>query len=53
MRSLALLRAIRAANVPRLVFSSTGSMYVGDGTVAFETAEVRPQSTCPGGRREA
>ncbi|WP_406238330.1 UDP-glucose 4-epimerase GalE [Nocardia sp. NBC_01009] len=43
--SLALLRAIRASNVPRLVFSSTGSMYVGDGTTAFdETAEVRPQN---------
>ncbi|MBF6399475.1 UDP-glucose 4-epimerase GalE [Nocardia cyriacigeorgica] len=43
--SLALLRAIRAANVPRLIFSSTGSMYTGDGETAFdETAEVRPQN---------
>ncbi|MFE7802554.1 NAD-dependent epimerase/dehydratase family protein [Nocardia sp. NPDC057440] len=43
--SLAPLRAIPAANVPRLVFSSTGSMYVGDRTVAFdETTEVRPQN---------
>lgn len=43
--SLALLRAIRAAAVPRLVFSSTGSMYIGDGATAFdETAEVRPQN---------
>lgn len=43
--SLALLRAIRAARVPRLIFSSTGSMYTGDGTTAFdETAEVRPKN---------
>ncbi|MFI6172226.1 UDP-glucose 4-epimerase GalE [Nocardia sp. NPDC051052] len=43
--SLALLRAIRAASVPRLIFSSTGSMYTGDGTTAFdETAEIRPQN---------
>ncbi|MCC3328287.1 UDP-glucose 4-epimerase GalE [Nocardia abscessus] len=43
--SLALLRAIRAAEVPRLIFSSTGSMYTGDGNSAFdETAEVRPQN---------
>lgn len=43
--SLALLRAIRAAGVPRLIFSSTGSMYTGDGTTAFdETAEVRPKN---------
>lgn len=43
--SLALLRAIRAANVPRLIFSSTGSMYTGDGLTAFdETAEVRPKN---------
>lgn len=41
--SLALLRAIRAAAVPRLIFSSTGSMYIGDGRTALdETAEVRP-----------
>ncbi|UGT67956.1 UDP-glucose 4-epimerase GalE [Nocardia gipuzkoensis] len=43
--SLALLRAIRAAGVPRLIFSSTGSMYTGDGRTAFdETAEVRPNN---------
>ena len=43
--SLALLRAIRAAEVPRLIFSSTGSMYTGDGKTAFdETAEVRPKN---------
>ncbi|MBF6323896.1 UDP-glucose 4-epimerase GalE [Nocardia cyriacigeorgica] len=43
--SLALLRAIRAANVPRLIFSSTGSMYTGNGQTAFdETAEVRPKN---------
>ncbi len=43
--SLALLRAIRAAGVPRLIFSSTGSMYVGDGKTAFdENAEVRPRN---------
>ncbi|MFB8282690.1 UDP-glucose 4-epimerase GalE [Nocardia colli] len=43
--SLALLRAIRAAGVPRLIFSSTGSMYTGDGATAFdETAEVRPRN---------
>ncbi|WP_280309012.1 UDP-glucose 4-epimerase GalE [Nocardia abscessus] len=43
--SLALLRAIRAAQVPRLIFSSTGSMYTGDGTTAFdETAEIRPKN---------
>ncbi|MFI9406912.1 NAD-dependent epimerase/dehydratase family protein [Nocardia sp. NPDC052316] len=43
--SLALLRAIRAAEMPRLIFSSTGSMYTGDGTTAFdETAEVRPRN---------
>ncbi|WP_433678355.1 UDP-glucose 4-epimerase GalE [Nocardia sp. CA-119907] len=43
--SLALLRAIRTAQVPRLIFSSTGSMYTGDGTTAFdETAEVRPKN---------
>nr|WP_069167064.1 UDP-glucose 4-epimerase GalE [Nocardia altamirensis] len=43
--SLALLRAIRAAAVPRLIFSSTGSMYYGDGTRPFdETNEVRPQN---------
>ncbi|WP_280215800.1 UDP-glucose 4-epimerase GalE [Nocardia cyriacigeorgica] len=43
--SLALLRAIRAANVPRLIFSSTGSMYTGDGRTAFdETAEIRPKN---------
>ncbi|WP_216916761.1 UDP-glucose 4-epimerase GalE [Nocardia noduli] len=41
--SLALLRAIRTAATPRLIFSSTGSMYTGDGTTVFdETAEVRP-----------
>ncbi|WP_324189953.1 NAD-dependent epimerase/dehydratase family protein [Nocardia cyriacigeorgica] len=43
--SLALLRAIRAAEVPRLIFSSTGSMYTGDGRTSFdETAEVRPKN---------
>jgi UDP-glucose 4-epimerase len=43
--SLALLRAIRAAGVPRLIFSSTGSMYTGDGTTAFdEHAQVRPKN---------
>lgn len=43
--SLALLRAIRNARIPRLIFSSTGSMYTGDGTTAFdETAEVRPKN---------
>ncbi|WP_280479471.1 UDP-glucose 4-epimerase GalE [Nocardia cyriacigeorgica] len=43
--SLALLRAIRAAGVPRLIFSSTGSMYTGNGQTAFdETAEVRPKN---------
>ncbi|GAB4590188.1 UDP-glucose 4-epimerase GalE [Nocardia sp. IFM 10818] len=43
--SLALLRAIRAANIPRLIFSSTGSMYTGDGKTAFdENAEVRPKN---------
>ncbi|WP_040693778.1 UDP-glucose 4-epimerase GalE [Nocardia vinacea] len=43
--SLALLRAIRTAGVSRLIFSSTGSMYTGDGTTAFdETAEVRPKN---------
>ncbi|WP_040802018.1 UDP-glucose 4-epimerase GalE [Nocardia higoensis] len=43
--SLALLRAIRAAGVPRLIFSSTGSLYSGDGRTAFdEEAEVRPRN---------
>ncbi|MGW6426730.1 UDP-glucose 4-epimerase GalE [Nocardia sp. NPDC055053] len=43
--SLALLRAIRHARVPRLIFSSTGSMYTGDGSTAFdENAEVRPKN---------
>ncbi|WP_280250261.1 UDP-glucose 4-epimerase GalE [Nocardia abscessus] len=43
--SLALLRAIRTARVPRLIFSSTGSMYTGDGRTAFdETAEIRPNN---------
>ncbi|MFD3508877.1 UDP-glucose 4-epimerase GalE [Nocardia sp. NPDC058666] len=43
--TLALLRAIRAVRMPRLIFSSTGSMYTGDGTTAFdETAEVRPKN---------
>ncbi|MET8779030.1 UDP-glucose 4-epimerase GalE [Nocardia sp. NPDC004654] len=43
--SLALLRAIRNAKVPRLIFSSTGSMYTGDGKTSFdETAEVRPKN---------
>ncbi|MEV6391349.1 UDP-glucose 4-epimerase GalE [Nocardia xishanensis] len=41
--SLALLRAIRTARTPRLIFSSTGSMYSGDGRTAFdEAAEIRP-----------
>ncbi|WP_194814581.1 UDP-glucose 4-epimerase GalE [Nocardia sp. XZ_19_385] len=43
--SLALLRAIRAAGVPRLIVSSTGSMYTGDGITAFdESAEVCPKN---------
>ncbi|MEU7631696.1 UDP-glucose 4-epimerase GalE [Nocardia sp. NPDC049220] len=43
--SLALLRAMRAAEVPRLIFSSTGSLYHGDGTQPFdESAEVKPQN---------
>ncbi|MEV0076792.1 UDP-glucose 4-epimerase GalE [Nocardia neocaledoniensis] len=43
--SLALLRAIRRAAVPRLIFSSTGSMYTGDGRTPFdEDAEVRPNN---------
>ncbi len=43
--SLALLRAIRSAEVARLIFSSTGSLYHGDGTRAFdETAEIKPQN---------
>ncbi|MEV0333327.1 UDP-glucose 4-epimerase GalE [Nocardia sp. NPDC050717] len=43
--SLALLRAIRLAAVPRLIFSSTGSMYAGDGQTSFdEGAEVRPNN---------
>lgn len=43
--SLALLRAIRAAGVPRLIFSSTGSLYHGDGFRPFgEDAEIRPQN---------
>ncbi|MBF6100528.1 NAD-dependent epimerase/dehydratase family protein, partial [Nocardia cyriacigeorgica] len=43
--SLALLRAIREAEVPRLIFSSTGSLYHGDGTRPFdETAEIKPQN---------
>lgn len=43
--TLALLRAIRLARVPRLIFSSTGSMYTGDGATAFdEDAEVRPNN---------
>jgi UDP-glucose 4-epimerase len=43
--TLALLRAIRRAEVPRLIFSSTGSMYTGDGATAFdESAEVRPKN---------
>lgn len=43
--SLALLRAIRAAGTPRLIFSSTGSMYTGDGTTAFaEDAPIRPNN---------
>lgn len=41
--SLALLRAVRCAGTPRLIFSSTGSMYTGDGSTPFdENAEVRP-----------
>ncbi|MGO4615545.1 UDP-glucose 4-epimerase GalE [Nocardia sp. 2YAB30] len=43
--SLALLRAVRAARTPRLIFSSTGSMYTGDGSSPFdEHAEVRPKN---------
>lgn len=43
--SLALLRAIRAAGTPRLIFSSTGSMYTGDGRTAFdENARVEPKN---------
>ncbi|WP_425296578.1 GDP-mannose 4,6-dehydratase [Nocardia abscessus] len=34
-----------ARSAPRVIFSSTGSMYTGDGTTAFdETAEVRPKN---------
>ncbi|MFD0360265.1 UDP-glucose 4-epimerase GalE [Nocardia sp. GCM10030253] len=43
--SLTLLRAMRTAGTPRLIFSSTGSMYTGDGVTAFdENAEVRPKN---------
>ena len=43
--SMALLEAVRAAGTPRLIFSSTGSMYHSDGTGKLtEEAEVRPKS---------
>jgi UDP-glucose 4-epimerase len=43
--SLALLEAIRAARVPRLIFSSTGSMYRADGDEKLaETARVEPRN---------
>ncbi|WP_342760896.1 NAD-dependent epimerase/dehydratase family protein [Nocardia terpenica] len=41
--SLALLRAIRAAGVPRLIFSSTGSMYAGSAPFT-ETSVVVPNN---------
>lgn len=41
--SLALLEAIRKAGTPRMIFSSTGSMYVAeDGEPLTEDARVRP-----------
>ncbi|WP_329060609.1 UDP-glucose 4-epimerase GalE [Amycolatopsis sp. NBC_01480] len=43
--SLALLEAIRAAGVPRMIFSSTGSMYRADGNEKLaETARVEPRN---------
>ncbi|MCR6482841.1 UDP-glucose 4-epimerase GalE [Amycolatopsis sp. OK19-0408] len=43
--SLALLEAIRTARVPRMIFSSTGSMYRGDGDEKLaETARVEPRN---------
>jgi UDP-glucose 4-epimerase len=43
--SLALLEAIRAAKVPRMIFSSTGSMYRADGDEKLaETARVEPRN---------
>jgi UDP-glucose 4-epimerase len=43
--SLALLEAIRAAKVPRLIFSSTGSMYRAEGDEKLaETARVEPRN---------
>lgn len=43
--SLALLEAIRVARVPRLIFSSTGSMYRGEGDEKLaETARVDPRN---------
>ncbi|MEU5259254.1 UDP-glucose 4-epimerase GalE [Amycolatopsis sp. NPDC021455] len=43
--SLALLEAIRAARVPRMIFSSTGSMYRADGDEKLaETARVEPRN---------
>jgi UDP-glucose 4-epimerase len=43
--SLALLDAIRAAAVPRMIFSSTGSMYQAQSTEKLtETAVVRPHN---------
>jgi UDP-glucose 4-epimerase len=43
--SLALLEAVRAAGTPRLIFSSTGSMYQAEGTEKLtEDARVRPRN---------
>ncbi|TCO59477.1 UDP-glucose 4-epimerase GalE [Actinocrispum wychmicini] len=43
--SLALLAAVRAAGTPRLIFSSTGSMYQAEGTEKLtEDARVRPRN---------
>jgi UDP-glucose 4-epimerase len=43
--SLALLEAVRKAGTPRLIFSSTGSMYQAEGTEKLtEDARVRPRN---------
>lgn len=43
--SLALLEAVRAAKVQRMIFSSTGSMYRGEGDEKLtETARVEPRN---------
>jgi UDP-glucose 4-epimerase len=49
--SLALLEAARAAHVQRMIFSSTGSMYRGEGDEKLaETARVEPRNPYAAGK---